>query len=88
MSESDDGLPTGSESTGQHGAATAEEARNAPPGSPKQGAEPSGSRGDNPATAGKGPTTLHSNTPENRDGKLDPSAPGNAGVTPGSAGDK
>ena len=88
MSEANNGLPTGSDTTGQHGADTAEEARQAPPGSPKQGAEPSGSKGDNPATAGQGPTALHSITPENRDGKLDPSAPANVGVTPGSVGDK
>ncbi len=86
--ESPDGLPTGSETTGQQGAQTTEKARNAAPGSPKQGAEPSGYKGDNPATAGSGPTAIHSNTPENRDGKLDPSAPGNAGITPNTAGDK
>ena len=65
-----------------------EQARNAPAGSPKQGAEPSGSKGDSPATAGPGPTAVVSNTPENRDGQLNPSAPGDVGTTPGSAGDK
>ena len=88
MSEQQDGLPTGKQHSGAGGAATADEARNAPPGSPKQGAEPSGYKGDNPATAGQGPTALHSATPENREGKLNPSAPGDAGITPGTDADK
>ncbi len=86
--ETASGLPTGTQTTDQKPAATVGEARNAAPGSPKQGAEPSGYKGDNPSTAGSGPTAIHSNTPENRDGKLDPSAPGNAGITPNTAGDK
>ncbi len=53
-----------------------------------KGAEPSGSRGDNPSTAGPGKTDLHSTTPENAEGTLNPSAPGNAGTTPGSTGEK
>lgn len=48
-------------------------------------AEPSGYKGDNPATAGPGQTTVHSNTPENALGRLNPSAPEDANVTPGSA---
>jgi hypothetical protein len=50
--------------------------------------EPSGPRGDNPSTAGPGHTGVQSNTPENRTGHLNPSAPEDANVTPGSAGEK
>ncbi len=50
--------------------------------------EPSGPRGDNPATAGPGPTAVRSGTPENAAGHLDPSAPGNTGTTPNSTPDK
>ncbi|MEZ2348384.1 hypothetical protein [Terriglobus sp. RCC_193] len=46
-------------------------------------AEPSGSRGDNPATAGTGNTGIRSATPENSGGKINPSAPGDTGTTPG-----
>jgi hypothetical protein len=53
-----------------------------------KGKEPSGYKGDNPSTAGPGKTDLHSTTPENADGELNPSAPGNAGTTPGSTGEK
>ncbi len=81
-----EGLPTGEQQDAPAGATTDREARNAAPGSPKQGAEPSGYKGDNPATAGQGPTAIHSATPENRDGQLNPSAPAEAGVTPASDG--
>ena len=37
--------------------------------------QPSGYSGDNPATAGPGSTKVASDTPENRAGQLDPSAP-------------
>jgi hypothetical protein len=50
--------------------------------------EPSGPRGDNPSTAGPGHTGVQSKTPENRAGHLNPSAPEDANVTPGSAGEK
>jgi hypothetical protein len=50
--------------------------------------EPSGPNGDNPATAGPGPTGVHSNTPENGLGRINPSAPEDANTTPGSAGEK
>ena len=50
--------------------------------------EPSGYRGDNPSTAGPGNTDLHSTTPENAEGTLNPSAPGNVGTTPGSTSSK
>ncbi len=44
----------------------------------KSKAQPSGYRGDNPATAGPGDTKVKSDTPENRKGQLDPSAPNNS----------
>ena len=47
-------------------------------------AEPSGYRGDNPSTAGPGSTAVTSDTPENKQGTLNPSAPGDTGTTPGS----
>jgi len=47
-------------------------------------AQPSGPRGDNPGTAGSGETQVSSGTPENKDGGLNPSAPGETGTTPGS----
>jgi hypothetical protein len=45
-------------------------------------AQPSGPRGDNPSTAGPGPTGVRSGTPENSDGQINPSAPGDTGTTP------
>jgi hypothetical protein len=50
--------------------------------------QPSGPKGDNPATAGPGPTKVDSNTPENRLGHIDPSAPEDANTTPGTTGEK
>ncbi len=50
--------------------------------------EPSGPRGDNPATAGPGKTQVKSKTPENSSGHLNPSAPEDANTTPGSVGEK
>lgn len=50
--------------------------------------EASGSRGDNPATAGPGPTAVVSPTPENKEGHLNPSAPEDSNTTPGTTGDK
>ena len=52
------------------------------------GAEPSGPKGDNPATAGPGSTKVQSQTPENRTGHINPSAPEDANVTPGSMTEK
>ncbi|QHN02117.1 hypothetical protein FTO74_01020 [Granulicella sp. WH15] len=49
--------------------------------------EPSGYRGDNPATAGPGKTEVQSSTPENRTGHLNPS-PEDANATPGTVGEK
>ena len=48
---------------------------------------PSGPRGDNPATAGPGPTSVNSKTPENAEGHLNPS-PEDANATPGTTPDK
>ncbi len=50
----------------------------------KQPVEPSGYTGTNPSTAGPGKTQVVANTPENAAGQLNPSAPANAGTTPGS----
>lgn len=50
--------------------------------------EPSGPRGDNPATAGPGATEVQSSTPENKLGHLNPSAPEDSNVTPGSTTEK
>jgi hypothetical protein len=50
--------------------------------------EPSGPKGDNPATAGPGPTEVQSGTPENRLGRINPSAPEDANTTPGTASEK
>ncbi len=52
------------------------------------GATPSGSKGDNPATAGEGKVDVKSNTSENAAGHLNPSSPEDANITPGSAGEK
>lgn len=49
---------------------------------------PSGPAGDNPSTAGAGPTEVKSNTPENNRGHINPSAPEDANITPGTAGKK
>jgi hypothetical protein len=48
-------------------------------------AQPSGPKGDNPSTAEKGETQVQSGTPENALGHLNPSAPEDSNVTPGSA---
>ena len=50
--------------------------------------QPSGPRGDNPATAGPGSTAVKSNTPENDKGTLNPSAPEDSNTTPGTTSDK
>ena len=49
-------------------------------------ATPSGASGDNSGTAGSGETKVDSATPENAEGRLNPSAPGETGTTPGSNG--
>jgi hypothetical protein len=51
-------------------------------------AEPSGPEGDDPSTAGPGPTKLKSKTPENRLGHINPSAPEEANTTPRTSGEK
>jgi hypothetical protein len=50
--------------------------------------EPSGPKGDNPGTAGPGPTKVQSNTPENRLGHINPSAPEDTNTTPGTTAEK
>ena len=50
--------------------------------------QPSGSKGDNPATAGPGPTNILSDNPENRLGRINPSAPEDANTTPGTSREK
>jgi hypothetical protein len=59
-----------------------------PPANMKHAVEPSGPKGDDPSTAGPGPTKVKSSTPENRLGHIDPSAPENANTTPGTTGEK
>jgi hypothetical protein len=59
-----------------------------PPANTKHAVEPSGPKGDDPSTAGPGPTKVKSGTPENRLGHIDPSAPENANTTPGTTGEK
>ena len=51
-------------------------------------AERSGPRGDNPATAGPGHTKVQSNSPESKQGHINPSAPEDSNITPGTAGTK
>ena len=51
-------------------------------GNPGEAVTPSGPMGDNPATAGTGKRQLCSKTPENADGEINPSAPGQTGTTP------
>lgn len=48
---------------------------------------PSGPQGDNPGTAGPGPTSVKSNTPENAKGHINPS-PEDANATPGTSPEK
>ncbi len=55
-----------------------------PNANPGAKAQPSGYRGENPATAGPGETHVQSATPDNAQKQLDPSAPGQTGTTPGS----
>ena len=50
--------------------------------------EPSGPKGDNPATAGPGPTKVQSGTPENRLGRINRSAPEDPNTTPGTSREK
>lgn len=52
------------------------------------GATRSGAKGEDPGTAGPRKTDVRSQTPENARGHLNPSAPEDANVTPGSAGNK
>ncbi len=66
-----------------------ETASTQPPPTPDQAAaQPSGYTGGNPSTAGPGHTAVQSNTPENSAGHLNPSAPEDANITPGSGSEK
>jgi hypothetical protein len=49
-------------------------------------AQSSGPEGGDPATAGPGETRVQSETSENAEGRLNPSAPGETGTTPGTNG--
>jgi hypothetical protein len=59
-----------------------------PPENSLHAVQPSGPRGDNPATAGPGPTKVRSATPENLLGRINPSAPEDANTTPGTSSEK
>ena len=74
----------------QHDMATKPAGTPVDPGSPqtqRAAVQPSGPRGDNPATAGPGPTAVRSETPENAKGKINPS-PEDANTTPGTEPEK
>lgn len=59
------------------------------PATPRQAKEqPSGYKGDNPSTAGPGQTAVRSDTPENKQGHINPSAPEDSNTTPGSTSPK
>lgn len=59
------------------------------PSSPQQAKEePSGYNGGNPSTAGPGQTAVRSETPENKAGHINPSAPEDSNTTPGSGASK
>jgi hypothetical protein len=45
-------------------------------------------RSQDPATAGSGPTKIQSDTPENRLGRINPSAPEGSNTTPGTTREK
>ena len=59
-----------------------EEMRGMAEGNPGEAMTASGPIGDNPATAGAGMRHLCSKTPENAEGEINPSAPGQTGCTP------
>ena len=59
-----------------------------PPSDEEAAVQPSGPRGDNPATAGPGQTGVRSKTPENAVGHINPSAPEDSNTTPGTTGTK
>jgi hypothetical protein len=62
--------------------------KNAHPTPQHSAVEPSGPLGDDPSTAGPGNTAVQSKTPENNLGHINPSAPEDANITPGTAGNK
>jgi hypothetical protein len=59
-----------------------------PPAPSDHAVEPSGPKGDDPSTAGPGPTKVQSSTPENRLGRINPSAPEDANTTAGTTNKK
>lgn len=59
-----------------------------PPEADDAAVQPSGPRGDNPATAGPGQTGVRSGTPENAEGHLNPSSAEDINTTPGTPPDK
>jgi len=59
-----------------------EEMRGMVEGNPGEALSPSSLMGDKPETAGTGTRQLSSRTPENADGEINPSAPGETGTTP------
>ena len=63
-------------------------AQTVPPSPNQAGVEPSGYKGGNPATAGPGQTSVRSDTPENRLGHINPSAPEDSNTTPGTGAEK
>jgi len=70
-----------------HDPAANSEVANQNPGQPSArhaAVTPSGPDGGNPATAGPGKTEVQSKTPENAKGHLNPSAPEDVNITPGS----
>jgi hypothetical protein len=74
-----------------HDSAAQSEVKGQKPGQPsanQAAVTPSGPDGGNPATAGPGKTQVDSKTPENANGHLNPSAPEDANVTPGSVVEK
>jgi len=54
----------------------------------RHGTEPSGTKGDNPATPGADLAGVGSKTPVSEKGHLNPSAPEDANTTPGTTADK
>ena len=68
--------------TAQSPAQSQSDATQSPAAPQKKAEEPSGYTGKDPSTAGPGPTAVHSTTPENKTGHLNPSAPANTGTTP------
>jgi hypothetical protein len=67
---------------------TAQSGHQHPTAGSEHAVQPSGPKGDNPATAGPGPTDIQSGNRENRLGRINPSAPEDANTTPGTGSEK